>query len=72
MKKISKFNTIILMSSLLTVLGLYSCSEDVMDDINKDINHTTDVPAKFILADVITSTAFYNVGGDLNTYTATI
>jgi hypothetical protein len=71
MKKISKFNTIILMSSLLTVLGLYSCSEDVMDDINKDINHTTDVPAKFILADVITSTAFYNVGGDLNTYTAT-
>lgn len=42
-----------------------------MDGINKDNNHTTDVPAKFILADVITSTAFSNVGGDLNTYLST-
>ena len=39
-----------------------------MDDINKDSNHTQDVPAKFILADVITSSAFYNVGGDFSTY----
>jgi hypothetical protein len=47
-----------------------SCSEDTMDEINKDINHTQDAPAKFIIADVITSTAFSNIGGDINTYTS--
>ena len=39
-----------------------------MDDVNKDLNHTQDAPAKFIVADVITATAFSNVGGDINTY----
>lgn len=47
-----------------------SCSEDTMDEINKDINHTQDAPSKFIVADVITSTAFSNIGGDINTYTS--
>ena len=37
---------------------LVGCSEDKMDDINKDTNHTNSVDAKFILTDVITSTAF--------------
>ena len=50
--------------------ALVSCSEDTMDEINKDINHTKDVPAKFILADVITSTAVNNAGGDISTYTS--
>lgn len=56
-----------LAASLFTV-ALTGCSEDVMDRINKDNDHTQSVQAKFILADVITSTAFYNVGGDFNTY----
>lgn len=47
---------------------LVGCSEDIMDKINKDNNHTNRVDAKFILTDVITSTAFSNVGGDFNTY----
>lgn len=47
---------------------LSSCSEDKMDEINKDINNTTDVPAKFILTDVMTSTAFRSVSGDFNIY----
>lgn len=47
---------------------LSACSEDVMDRVNKDLNHTGDVPAKYIITDVITSTAFNNVGGDINTY----
>lgn len=51
-------------------LGMVSCSEDTMDIVNKDENHTTTAPAKYIMADVLTSTAFYNVGGDLNTYTS--
>lgn len=64
--KISKF---ILAATILSVVG-GACSEDTMDRINKDINHSKDVQAKFILADVITSTAFSNVGGDINTYTS--
>src|SRR5690606_17103335 len=45
-----------------------SCSEDRMDEINQNVNNPQDVAAKFILADVITSTAFSNMGGDINTY----
>lgn len=51
-------------------LALSGCSEDVMDRINQDTSHTNGVEAKFILADVITSTAFSNVSGDFNTYTS--
>lgn len=69
MKKIFNLYKVFLGVFIIS-FGLYGCSEDIMDDINRDINHTQDVPAKFILADVITSTAFYNVGGDLNTYTS--
>ncbi|MCQ2975209.1 MAG: SusD/RagB family nutrient-binding outer membrane lipoprotein [Bacteroidales bacterium] len=60
--------------SLISVLCLSlitSCSEDKMDEINEDINHTTKVPAQFILPDLITSTAFNNLGGDANTYIST-
>ena len=51
-------------------MGLVSCSEDVMDTINKDLNHSTDVSAKFIVTDLITRTAISITGGDLNTYAA--
>lgn len=67
MKKIFNIYKAALIALTLSI-GLFACSEDVMDKINKDTNHAQDVPAKFILADVITSTAFYNVGGDMNTY----
>lgn len=55
---------------LAVSLAMMSCSEDLMDDINRDINNPQDVDAKLILTDVITSTAFSNVGGDINTYTS--
>ena len=72
MKSIFKFNISKgLLSAAIFSTVLVSCSEDVMDNINKDTNHTTNVPSKFLLADVITSTAFNNVGGDLNTYFST-
>lgn len=64
------YNT--LFKSLLTAFvlsaGLTGCSEDTMDKINQDNDHAHEVDAKFILTDVITSTAFSNVGGDFNTY----
>lgn len=59
------------LSLLATPVVFTSCSEDAMDEVNANPNNPTDVPAKFILADVITSTAFRNVGGDFNTYLST-
>ncbi len=53
---------------LATPTVFTSCSEDVMDSINENVNNPKDVQAKFILTDVITRTAFSNVGGDFNTY----
>lgn len=44
------------------------CSKDALDDINKDRNNPADVQAKFVLADVITRTAFSNSSGEINTY----
>ncbi|MDR1919192.1 MAG: SusD/RagB family nutrient-binding outer membrane lipoprotein [Tannerellaceae bacterium] len=66
-KKILTISNILIVAVLS---AMASCSEDAMDEINKDLDHTKDVPAKFILADVMTATAFSNTGGDLNTYTS--
>lgn len=57
-----------LLASIVIAGACVSCSEDKMDEINKDLNHTTDVAAKLIITDVMTSTAFRSVGGDFNTY----
>lgn len=70
MKSILNISKGVLSVALISV-AFASCSEDVMDRINEDKDHTTAVPAKFILADVITSTAFSNIGGDFNTYFST-
>ncbi len=69
MKKIIDITKGFLVTLVLSA-SMVSCSEDVMDKINEDVNHTKSVQAKFILADVITSTAFSNVGGDFSTYTS--
>lgn len=70
MKSIFNISRRLLSFALLSSVFV-ACSEDKMDEVNKDVNHTVDAPAKFILADVITSTAFSNVGGDFNTYMST-
>jgi hypothetical protein len=70
MKKYINNSKLLLATAALSALVI-SCSQDAMDDVNKDINHTQDAPAKFIIADVITSTAFSNSGGDINTYAST-
>lgn len=67
MKKIINITKGLLIAASLSVLSA-SCSEDIMDRINEDVNHSKSVQSKFILADVITSTSFNNVGGDFNTY----
>lgn len=55
------------LAAILT-LTIVSCSEDIMDDINKDVNNATDVASRLIITDVMTSTAFNIVGSDLAFY----
>ncbi len=59
-----------LFAAVLLTTSMISCSEDVMDSINVDRNHATDVQAKFIVTDLITSTAFNTTGGDISLYTS--
>lgn len=55
---------------LLMLVALASCSEDVMDGINKNPNDPTQVASKFILTDVMTSTAFSITGADYAFYSS--
>ena len=52
MKSILKLTTGVFAAALLSI-GFVSCSEDTMDDINKDLNHATDAPAKYTLAEAL-------------------
>lgn len=57
----------ILVSGLL-VAATWSCSEDTMDDINKNVNDPTKVSSNLIITDVMTSSAFSVTGSDLAFY----
>ncbi len=52
----------------LLLFGALSCSEDIMDDINKNVNDPTDVASNLIITDAITTTAFSIAGSDLAFY----
>ncbi|MDR3269519.1 MAG: SusD/RagB family nutrient-binding outer membrane lipoprotein [Tannerella sp.] len=52
----------------LIAFATAGCSEDRMDAINKRNDNPLDVPAKFLITDVLTSTAFNTVGGDFSFY----
>lgn len=56
----------------LAFAGFTSCSEDLMDDINKNKDNILDAPASFMIPDVILRTSQNVVGGDINTYTSVI
>lgn len=51
-----------------SLLALPSCSEDALDEVNRDKNHAQTVQAQFTLSEAITATAFSSVSGELNTY----
>ncbi len=48
--------------------SLWSCSEDIMDRINKDVNDPTQVESRLIITDAMTSSAFSIIGSDLAFY----
>lgn len=61
-----KINYILLAAAAM--VSFAACSEKALDEVNQDVNHAHDAEAKFVFADVATSTAFSVVGGDFNTY----
>ena len=52
----------------LSMIVLGSCSKEVMDDINKNVNDPTDVSSKLIITDAMVSSAFSITGSDLAFY----
>jgi len=63
MNKIKIFFSIIGVGAILA-----SCSKSALENVNANVNNTANAPAKFILTDAMTATAFNVVGGDANTY----
>lgn len=59
-----------IVGSFLFASLFVGCSEDIMDDINKNRNDITEVTSKQILTDLVVSTSFSMVGQDLNTYSS--
>lgn len=57
----------IFFATVLT-FALWSCSEDIMDNINKDVNDPTVIASRLIITDAMTSTAFSVIGSDLAFY----
>jgi len=57
----------ILVTSILTV-SLWSCSESIMDDINKNVNDPSDMVSRLIITDAMTASAFSVAGGDFAFY----
>ncbi len=67
MKKIYSF----IKSGLILSIAVFSfaaCSEDFMDEINRDLSVSTNCDAKFIIPDLELRTAQNIIGGDFNTY----
>lgn len=59
----------ILLTGLLVLLA-WSCSEDIMDDINKNVNDPTDVGSNLIITDAMITSAFSITGSDLAFYSS--
>jgi hypothetical protein len=49
---------IYIFSMSLLVATLLSCSEEIMDEINKDVNDPTEMESRLIISDAMTSSAF--------------
>lgn len=57
----------ILIAAICT-LTFQSCSESVMDEINKDVNDPNDMTSGLIITDAMTASAFSVTGGDFTFY----
>jgi hypothetical protein len=54
--------------SVVLALSFWSCSESIMDEINKNINDPSDMTSNLIITDAMTTSAFNVTGGDFAFY----
>ena len=54
----------------LFIFSLSACSKKIMDDINKDVNDPTSVPAANIFPSAVIETVFGTTGTDLAWYSS--
>jgi hypothetical protein len=59
---------IFIISVSILSLTMWSCSESIMDEINKNVNDPTDMVSRLIITDAMTGSAFSVAGGDFNFY----
>ena len=57
----------ILFAAIMT-FSLWSCSESIMDEINKNVNDPSDMVSRLLITDIMTSSAFQVAGGDFAFY----
>ncbi|HEC44634.1 MAG TPA: SusD/RagB family nutrient-binding outer membrane lipoprotein [Bacteroides sp.] len=60
----------ILLLIVTPLLFLYSCSEDKMDEINKERNATTEMGLDKLITDIVLKSAFESTGTDIAWYTS--
>ncbi len=56
--------------SAFLFFSLWSCSEKIMDRINKDVNDPSDMASRLIITDAMTASAFSVTGGDFAFYSS--
>ena len=54
--------------TVILALSVWSCSESIMDEINKDVNDPGDMASSLIITDGMTASAFNVTGGDFTFY----
>ncbi|MCX6232078.1 MAG: SusD/RagB family nutrient-binding outer membrane lipoprotein [Bacteroidetes bacterium] len=55
---------------LLSIVVLSSCTDSIMDDVNKDLNHSSTAEARLLLPSVIVESAFGTTGTDIAWYSS--
>lgn len=61
-------NIKITITALMALFLFQSCSEDKMDDINKNVNNPADIVSRLIITDVMINSAFSVTGSDASFY----
>lgn len=62
------YKGILYLSLAATLPFISSCTDSTLDNINKDVNHPTEMAPSFIITDIQMKSAFNIIGGDYNSY----
>ncbi|KVV13898.1 SusD/RagB family nutrient-binding outer membrane lipoprotein [Flavobacterium sp. TAB 87] len=61
-------NITITITAVIALFLCQSCSEDKMDDINKNVNNPTDMATRLVITDVMVNSGFTVTGSDASFY----